>query len=287
MTKSRQTRRRVLGGAAAGVGSLLLPQTWLDAAQAPAPRALVVPPWDAVPDCTPSRTDSARQGPFFIHDGDREDDASLFRQDIRGRHNMDAEAGTEMQLHLRVLRASGEATCGKGDPLQGIEVYIWHVDAQGFYSGFGEPGEQKPDEPYRFRPGPDDLDNTDRFCRGAGVSDANGVVSFRSIFPGWYNGRDVHIHAMLLKRGSKGTRARQYRGGEHVFTTQLYFQPELIDRVHRASEPYLRRTGHAAYPGLILGDERGASNLRMKASFADGVVVSQMQLLVDPEQSRV
>jgi protocatechuate 3,4-dioxygenase beta subunit len=285
MTSRRQSRRGLLGAAAAGLGSLLLPRTWLRAAQVPAAKAMVVPPWDAVPDCMPSRTDRAGQGPFFIHEGDRADDASLYRQDIRGRYNAAAEPGTQMQLHLRVLRA-GAAGCGS-EPLQGVEVYAWHVDAQGFYSGFGEPGEQKPDEPYRFRPGPDDLDNNDRFCRGIGISDGNGVVSFRSIFPGWYNGRDVHIHTMVLKRGSQGTRSRQYRGGEHLFTTQLYFEPALIDLVHKASQPYLRRTAHPAYAGLILGDERGASNLRMKADFTNGVVVSQMQLVLDPEQSRV
>jgi protocatechuate 3,4-dioxygenase beta subunit len=286
MTNSKQSRRNVLGAAAAGVGSLLLPKFGLAPAVAAAAKekGMVVPPWDAVPDCTLSRTDRAGQGPFFIHDGDREDDVSLFRQDIRGRYNMAAEPGTEMQLHLRVLHG-GSAQCG-AQPLEGVEVYIWHVDAQGFYSGFGEPGEQTPDQPYRFRPGPDDLDNNNRFCRGIGVSDRNGVVSFRSIFPGWYNGRDVHIHTMVLKRGSAGTRNQRYRGGAHLFTTQLYFEPALIDRVHKASEPYLRRTAHPAYAGIILGDERGASGLRMKADFTNAVVTSQMQLVVDPEQSR-
>ncbi len=138
-------------------------------------------------------------------------------------------------------------------------------DAQGFYSGFGEPGEQKPDEPYRFRPGPNDLNNNTRFCRGIGISDANGVVSFRSIFPGWYNGRDLHIHVMALKRGSAPRDRLNYRGGDHLFTTQLYFQPALIDRVHKASEPYLRRTKLPAYLGCIQGDERGNSGLRIKA----------------------
>jgi protocatechuate 3,4-dioxygenase beta subunit len=286
MTSSKRSRRNVLGMAAAGVGSVLLPRFGLAPAAAAAAqdKPLTAPPWDAVPDCALSATDRAGQGPFFIHDGDRADDVSLFRQDIRGRYNMAAEPGTEMQLHLRVLRA-GNAQCG-AQPLEGMEVYVWHVDAQGFYSGFGEPGEQTPDEPYRFRPGPNDLDNNERFCRGIGVSDRNGVVSFRSIFPGWYNGRDVHIHTMVFKRGSAGTRNQRYRGGEHLFTTQLYFQPELIDRVHKASEPYLRRTMHPAYAGLILGDERGASGLRMKAEFSKGVVTSQMQLVVDAEQSR-
>jgi len=286
MKSSKRSRRNVLGMAAAGVGSVLLPRFGLAPAVAAAAqeKPLVVPPWDAVPDCALSATDRAGQGPFFIHDGDRADDVSLFRQDIRGRYNMAAEPGTEMQLHLRVLRA-GTAQCG-AQPLEGVEVYVWHVDAQGFYSGFGEPGEQTPDEPYRFRPGPNDLDNNERFCRGVGVSDRNGVVSFRSIFPGWYNGRDVHIHTIVFKRGSAGTRNPRYRGGEHLFTTQLYFEPALIDQVHKASEPYLRRTMHAAYAGVILGDERGASGLRMKAEFTKGVVTSQMQLVMDPEQSR-
>jgi protocatechuate 3,4-dioxygenase beta subunit len=285
MTRSKQTRRGVLGAAAVGVASLLLPRTWLRAAQAPATKAMVVPPWDAVPDCTPSRTDSARQGPFFIHDGDREDDVNLFRQDIRGRYNPDAEPGTEMQLHLRVL-AAGNAQCGAA-PLAGVEVYVWHVDAQGFYSGFGEPGDQNPDVLYRAFPSKDDLKNNSRFCRGIGISDANGVVSFRSIFPGWYNGRDLHIHAMVLKRGSKPRSRVTYKGDDHLYTTQLYFDPALIERVHTASQPYLRRTTLPAYAAAILGDERGNSGLRMKAEFKKEVVTAQMQLVLDPSQSKV
>jgi protocatechuate 3,4-dioxygenase beta subunit len=278
-------RRGVLAGAAAGLGSLLLPASLSSLANAAEPKGLIVPSWDAVPQCTPSRTDSAGQGPFYIHNGEREDDVDMFRQDIRGRYNADAEPGTEMQLHLRVLSA-GNAQC-HASPLAGLEVYVWHVDAQGFYSGFGEPGEQKPDQPYRFRPGPNDLKNNTRFCRGIGISDVNGVVSFRSIFPGWYNGRDLHIHVMVLKRGSQPRPRVNYRGGDHLYTSQLYFDPALIDRVHKASEPYLRRTSLPAYLGCIQGDERGASNLRMKADFTGGVVTAQMQLMLDPAQSRV
>jgi hypothetical protein len=148
-------------------------------------------------------------------------------------------------------------------------------------------GEQNPDQPYRGRPNAYDLDNSTRFCRGAGISDANGVVSFRSIFPGWYNGRDIHLHLMVLKRGSSARARQWYRGGDHLYTTQLYFDPALIDRVHKASEPYLRRTLLPAYPGIILGDERGASGLRVKASFDGNVVTAQMQLLLDPQSSRM
>jgi protocatechuate 3,4-dioxygenase beta subunit len=286
--RPRPSRRGVLAGAAAGVGSLLLPGSLASlsrAAYAAQPRPLVAPSWDDVPTCSPGRTDRAGQGPFFVHDDERDDDVSLYRQDIRGRYNADAEPGTEMHLHLRALDSSG-TQCGNA-PLAGAEIYIWHCDAQGFYSGFGEPGEQTPDEPYRFRPGPNDLDNNSRFCRGAGITDANGVVSFRSIFPGWYNGRDLHIHLMVLTRGSKSRGRNWYRGDDHLYTTQLYFDPSLADQVHKASEPYLRRTTHPAYAGIILGDERGSSGLRFKTSLERDIVNARMQLLLDPAQSRV
>lgn len=245
--------------------------------------AMEVPAWDDVPACAASSTDGAGQGPFFIHDAEREDDVSLFRQDIRGQYDEAAEPGVELQLHLRVLDATA-AGCNAA-PLAGLEVYIWHTDAQGYYSGFGDPGDQSPDEPYAGVPNQNDLNNPDRFCRGAQVTDENGVVSFRSIFPGWYNGRDVHIHLVVLRPGSESRDRVVYSGGEHVFTTQFYFEPELADRVHRSGEPYLRRTALPAYAGAIQADEANNSGLRAKASFEGGVVVAQMQVLIDPSAS--
>jgi protocatechuate 3,4-dioxygenase beta subunit len=245
--------------------------------------ALTAPPWDDVPTCAASNTDGAGQGPFFIHDAERADDIELFRQDIRGRYDEAAEPGVEMQLHVRVLDATNGA-CNAA-PVAGLEVYIWHTDAQGYYSGFGNPGDQQPDTPYAGVPNQNDLDNTDRFCRGAQRTDENGVASFRSIFPGWYNGRDVHIHLLALRPGSASRERVVYTGGEHVFTTQFYFDPELTDRVHRSGEPYLRRTALPAYAGSILADEPSNSGLHAKASFEGGVVVAQMQILLDPGAS--
>jgi protocatechuate 3,4-dioxygenase beta subunit len=244
---------------------------------------LEVPAWDEVPTCTASNTDGAGQGPFFIHDGEKDDDVSLFRQDIRGRYDEDAEEGVEMQLHLRLLDSTS-SDCN-GIPIAGVEVYIWHTDGQGYYSGFGNPGDQTPDAPYSGTPGQNDLFNTQRFCRGAAVSDENGVVSFRSIFPGWYNGRDVHIHLVALQQDSTSRGRQTYSGDDHIFTTQFYFEPALVDTVHKSTEPYLRRTTLSAYEGAIQADEANNSGLRAKASFAGGIVVAQMQILLDPAGS--
>jgi protocatechuate 3,4-dioxygenase beta subunit len=276
------SRRSFLLKSAAGAGSLWLTSRWARAAGAQ--EHLVAPPWDAVPTCTASATDRAGPGPFFIHHREKEDDVDLFREDIRGRYHPDAEPGTEMHLHLRILNSA--AGCAAA-PVAGIDVYVWHTDAQGYYSGFGDPGEQQPDVRYRGVPGRNDLDNTQRFCRGAGVTDANGVVSFRSIFPGWYNGRDVHIHMLAIHAGSESRGRQVYRDRGHILTTQFYFEPDLIDRVHKASQPYLRRTTLPDYAGSIRSDEPDNSGLRAKATFDGRIVVAQMQVMLDPAASRV
>lgn len=254
---------------------------------------LVVPSFDDVPTCTASKTDGAGQGPFFIHELEKEDDMSLFRQDIRGQYNMDAPAGVEMHLHLRLLDASS-TTCNQ-KPLPDVDVYIWHTDAQGFYSGFGKRGtgtEQKPDTPYAGKPGQNDLENIDRFCRGIQTTDANGVVSFRSVFPGWYNGRDLHIHFVAFQKGSmslgRTTYSKANSGGKWLFTTQFYFDPAFSKSIHEANEPYLTRTKLSAYTAAMAADEPGNSGLRAKSSLSGsmlgmgGIVTAQMQILIAP-----
>ncbi|MGK4007928.1 hypothetical protein WMF31_35255 [Sorangium sp. So ce1036] len=251
--------------------------------------ALTPPPFDDVPTCRAlNKTDGAGQGPFFIHELEKDDDISLFRQDIRGRYNEDAAPGVEMHLHLRVLDMSKPDCDGKGVGLPDVDVYIWHTDGQGYYSGFGVEGtatEQNPDAPYRGTPNQNHLENTDRFCRGMQTTDENGVVSFRSIFPGWYNGRDVHIHFVCMKKGSASRGRMTYQGGDHIFTTQFYFEPEFTDSVHTKYEPYkARTTGSLAqtYQGSIKADEPGNSGLRAKAWMEGEVVIAQMQIAVNP-----
>ncbi len=252
--------------------------------------SLVAPSFDNVPTCTASNTDAAGQGPFIIHDKEKSDDISLYRQDIRGRYNQDAAPGVEMQLHLRVLDATS-ANCN-GTPVEDIDVYIWHTDGQGYYSGFGTPGgadEQHPDAPYAGVPSSANLENTMRFCRGIQTTNKDGVVSFRSIFPGWYNGRDIHIHFVAFKRDSTARGRVDYNKqnsqNQWLFTTQCYFDPALSRSVHENNEPYrARTTGSLAtvYQGAVKADESGNSGLRAKATLVNGVVVAQMQILLNP-----
>ncbi len=61
-------------------------------------------------------------------------------------------------------------------PFAGAAVYAWHCDAEGGYSMYSA-----------------GLEN-ENYLRGVQVADADGNVTFTSIFPGCYAGRWPHIH---------------------------------------------------------------------------------------------
>ncbi len=72
------------------------------------------------------------------------------------------------------------------------------------------------------------------FLRGAQVTNADGIVEFKTVYPGWYPGRTVHIHAMVhLDRTS-------------VLTTQLYFDDEFSEQIY-AKAPYSQAAGRDSF----------------------------------------
>ena len=137
-------------------------------------------------------TPELTEGPYYIA-------GEKIRRDIREGH-----PGTLLTLHLRVLNV---ATCS---PIKGAAVDIWHADAAGNYSGFGS-------------------DTSSRtFMRGIQRTDASGLATFLTVYPGWYQGRTVHIHVKV------------HSGGRVVHTGQLFFPDTLSDAVYKKS-PYSSR----------------------------------------------
>ena len=59
-------------------------------------------------------------------------------------------------------------------------------------------------------------------------SDANGLALFASVYPGWYQGRTVHIHFKIRTASN------------HEFTSQLFFDDNLTDTVF-AKAPYAQK----------------------------------------------
>ena len=127
--------------------------------------------------------------------------------------------GAPLQLGIRIADEDGV-------PSQGAVVEVWHCDALGRYSGFPPPGSDAVTEAQAPRV---EYLSDQTFLRGRQRADAAGMVEFRTIYPGWYPGRTVHIHVMVHR-------------GDAVRTTQLYFPDAVNDEV-LAHPPYAERTG--------------------------------------------
>jgi protocatechuate 3,4-dioxygenase beta subunit len=64
------------------------------------------------------------------------------------------------------------------------------------------------------------------------MTDAQGYARFVTIYPGWYKGRAVHLHFKI--------RSKTPDGGNYEFTSQLFFDDVLSDRIY-AKSPYAGR----------------------------------------------
>ncbi|MEL1239952.1 dioxygenase family protein [Flavobacterium flavipallidum] len=124
--------------------------------------------------CTVTATETA--GPFPT-----KTPSSLVKSDITSDR-------TGVPLTINITIKNKNASCAA---LEGAIVDIWHCDKDGYYSEYGGTGMQSADF------------TSVHFLRGRQTTNANGLVSFTSIFPGWYSGRATHIHVHIYN--SSGT----------------------------------------------------------------------------------
>ena len=136
---------------------------------------------------TCSITPEETEGPFYF-------DVNSVRRDVR-----EDRTGNTLRLGLRVV----DPSC---DPIPDAVVEIWHCDAAGVYSGF-------------------DSGAGETFLRGAQVTDTNGIAEFLTVYPGWYRGRTVHIHAKV------------HLDNRTALTTQLFFDDDFTATIFSQS-PY-------------------------------------------------
>jgi protocatechuate 3,4-dioxygenase beta subunit len=179
---------------------------------------------------------SQEEGPFYVA-------LERIRSDIRlGR------TGVPLRLRISVVDAS---SCR---PVQGAAVDIWHADGLGAYSDESSEGT---------------VGQT--WLRGVQLTDADGLVRFTTIYPGFYAGRAPHIHVKVHTGGSH-SRTR-YSGGHVVHTGQFFFPEAASTRVYRTS-PYTRdpntRTRNAQ-DRVYTGQHGASSILRISGSPATGL----------------
>jgi protocatechuate 3,4-dioxygenase beta subunit len=131
--------------------------------------------------CTVSPSETA--GPFPT-----KDPKAFIITDIRSDRK-----GVDMTVNITIQNT--KASCAA---LAGAMVDIWHCDAAGAYSEYGSVSAL-------------------HFLRGRQTTNAKGMVSFLTKFPGWYNGRATHIHVHIFSAS-----------GASLLVTQIAF-PEASD----------------------------------------------------------
>lgn len=115
------------------------------------------------------------------------------------------------------LRAVDAKSC---EPISNAVIDVWHCDAKGLYSGH----DMVVDEPVKSERHTPPVNN-DRFCRGALRTDADGIAEFRSIYPGYYIERAIHIHFKV-------------HIGNRAYLTNQALLPEPLNNTLMAMSPY-------------------------------------------------
>jgi protocatechuate 3,4-dioxygenase beta subunit len=117
----------------------------------------------------------------------------FFRSDIR-----EGKEGTTLTLTVKVVNTNNNCAA-----VPNAQVEIWHCDVVGNYSQYGSVANRT-------------------FLRGIQTTDANGTVTFTTIYPGWYQGRATHVHVEATVNGRS------------VKVSQMAFPESINNTVHSA-----------------------------------------------------
>jgi len=142
--------------------------------------------------CTVSPSETA--GPFPT-----KTPADLVMVDIRS-----DRTGIEMTVTITIRNAN--TSCAA---LADAIVDIWHCDKDGYYSEYGGSGMQSVNY------------QSVHFLRGRQSTNSDGVVAFKTVFPGWYSGRAPHIHAHIYDST-----------GKSLLVTQIAFPTDICNTVY-------------------------------------------------------
>jgi protocatechuate 3,4-dioxygenase beta subunit len=110
--------------------------------------------------------------------------------------------GVPLTVKLKVTKGAN------GPAIPGAAVYLWHCDQQGRYSMYSNGV------------------TNETWLRGVQEADANGEVTFTTIYPGCYSGRWPHIHFEVY-----GSLAAAKAGTPKLTTSQLAMTPDTGKQV--------------------------------------------------------
>ena len=231
-------------------------------------------------------TSETTEGPYYI-------DADKLRQDIT-----EDREGIPLTLRLKVI---DNETC---KPIRNAAVDIWHCDALGLYSGYedsssgggggtppsGTPTDVPSGTPTGAPPGGgggghQEPTDDKRYLRGTWKTDKQGFVTFKTVFPGWYQGRCVHIHTKVHVGGTWTDAG--YEGGNTCHTGQFFFDEESV-LASAEVEPYsTSTTERTTLTEDTIYDQSGTAGGLLKLKYKkNGIakgVLGSITMGVDPD----
>jgi protocatechuate 3,4-dioxygenase beta subunit len=157
-------------------------------------------------------------------------------------------AGVVTTLQLTVVDANNSCA-----DLSGCAVYVWHCDRDGEYSLYGA--------------------TSQNYLRGLQETDASGVATFTTIFPGCYSGRMPHIHIEVYR---SATAATSYTN--RLKTTQLAFPTSVCTTVYSTATGYSASVTNFANLSFatdgVFSDGTSTEMSTVTGNVSDGYVVS-------------
>ncbi len=186
--------------------------------------------------CTVSPSETA--GPFPT-----KTPADLVMVDIRS-----DRTGIEMVVNITIQNSNNSCAA-----LADAIVDIWHCDRDGYYSEYGGSGMQS----VNFQ--------SVHFLRGRQSTNSDGVVAFKTIFPGWYSGRAPHIHAHIYDST-----------GKSLLVTQIAFPTDVCNTVYTtATNFYTKGTQDTSNASdNVFSDSLANELATVTGSVADGFTLT-------------
>ena len=157
---------------------------------------------------------------------------------------VDGQSGVPLTVKIYIKNTNNSCAA-----LSGALVDIWHCTAVGYYSEYTDtPGGGYASVDY----------TASHFLRGRQTTDSDGLVTFTSIFPGWYSPRAPHIHVHIYN--SSGT---------SLLITQIAFPTDVCNTVYTTASDY---TAHGTQDTSNANDSVFSDSLTNELSSVTGSV---------------
>ncbi|MFW0773499.1 intradiol ring-cleavage dioxygenase [Paenarthrobacter nitroguajacolicus] len=174
--------------------------------------------------------------------------SGVVRRDIRSSFGTSTTKAEGVPLTVTLTLLDNANGCA---PLAGAAVYAWHCDKDGKYSLYDS-----------------GLEN-ENYLRGIQESDANGQLTFSTVYPGAYKGRWPHIHFEVFESMSNTTAAGQVLAVSQIALTEAACKDVYASSGYESSDRNFPNTTLTS--DNVFGDDGGIYQLAtMSGSVAGG-----------------